>query len=633
MRKSGKNIWTYWLFTLLAVLLFWECRPKQDYILIKVGHSHGKSHSYTQALELFGELLDKESQGRYKVKVYYSSQLGSEKEMQEMLTIGSLEMAITGLLNAYEPLFSVFELPYLYDDRQHVIEVMNSTIVDDISHPLHKSGLRIIGFYENGFRHITNSKKPINHPDDLKGMMIRVPENPAQINTFKALQAIPTPLSYSELYTALVQGVVDGQENPLQNIWYGRLFEAQDHIAMTGHIYNLGYLMVSEKFFKELDKEDKLMIRNCLKRSTEWQLQYMEDSEKSLIENLKKEGIAFTYPDKELFRKATYPAYEILYNELGPKAKEIVKDIRSIREKKKVFYINSYHKGYAPSDDIMRGIFGVLDDEDVHLETFFMDTKRNNSPAYTEKVVKEALQKIKTFAPDLIIVSDDNAVKDIIVPHFKNGPIPVVYCGVNWSAESYGLPAKILTGMLEVLPLSEMMDTLRNYYPSARKLAILSENTISEIKNKEILDTLFRSKGYQRQYKLVDDFADWKRAFIKANQEADIIYLPTNGAISGWNNVEAENFVKEHMIKPVVTCDDFMMQFCALGFTKIAYEQGEWAALKGLEILRGKPPEEIPAEKNKRYDIWINEYLAQRIGLNPGTELLNISKKYSQIKN
>jgi TRAP-type transport system periplasmic protein len=326
----GRGLAVALLVALAALFLGGCARGPSEVITVKAGVSHGPSHSFTRALDYFGQELERESEGRIKVRVYSGSQLGGEKEMQEMLAVGSLELSVTGVLNTYEPLFSVFELPYLYRDREHVLKVNQGPILREVAASLVPNGLRLLGFYENGFRNITNSVRPLREPSDLAGLMIRTPENPAQIETFRALKAIPTPLSYSELYTALVQKVVDGQENPLQNIWSGRLYEAQKHVAMTHHIYNSAYVLVSERFWKRLSAEEKSLFESCLGRSSRWQLDLMEELDAELEGKLKEQGLAFTYPDRQEFEEATKPAYEALYRRLGPKAREIVEKVKRL---------------------------------------------------------------------------------------------------------------------------------------------------------------------------------------------------------------------------------------------------------------------------------------------------------------
>lgn len=290
-------------------------------------------------------------------------------------------------------------------------------------------------------------------------------------------------------------------------------------------------------------------------------------------------------------------------------------------QQKKVFYINSYHQGYAASDSVMKGIKETLP-QTVELTIFYLDAKRL-SEAEIAKKADEAVAKINEVHPDLIMASDDDAVKRVVVPHFKNIETPVVFCGVNWTATNYGLPVTNVTGMLEVLPLHETIRAAKNHNPAAKKLVVLSENSASEQKNKAVLDTLYRNEGLEPEYSLVDNFEQWKQAFIKANESADIIYIPTNGAIKNWNKEEAIEFVTKHIKKPVITCDDFMMSYAVVGFTKVAKEQGQWATKTAMQILAGTNPQAIPLAKNHQVRGWLNQPLANRIGYKPGVAIAN----------
>ena len=313
-------------------VLYTTCLPgrKEERRVVKAGLSQSPTHTFARALEMFGALLYERSGGRYTVQIFHNSRIGNEKEMQEMLTLGSLELSLSGVLNNCEPLFAVFELPYLYRDREHAWKVNRGPIMEDVSSSLHLRGLHLLGFYENGYRQISNSLRAIETPEDLRGLMIRTPENPAQIETMRALGAVPTPMNFSELYTALVQGVVDGQENPLQNIWAARLYEAQPHIAITGHIYNFTYALVSHRFWETLPPSDRQLFRECMEESMLWQIEAMKTLDEELEQRMKAEGVAFTYPDQEAFLVATRPAYASLYRLLGPKAREIAEKIEAV---------------------------------------------------------------------------------------------------------------------------------------------------------------------------------------------------------------------------------------------------------------------------------------------------------------
>ncbi len=280
---------------------------------------------------------------------------------------------------------------------------------------------------------------------------------------------------------------------------------------------------------------------------------------------------------------------------------------------KKIFYLNSYHAGYGSSDAITTGIHEALEDENVRLEIFHMDTKRNTDSTFIAEQARQALHAIDEFQPDVIIASDDNAVKYVVAPHFKSGPIPVVFCGVNWSCDQYGLPTDNVTGMLEVLPLEQAFSTLKSLYPDASTLAVISENTTSSRKNKELLDSLYRLEGFTPSYFLCDDFKEWKLAFNTANAEADLIFFPTNGAITGWDDETAKAILQENLSIPMFTPDDFMMTFAVFGFTKVAEEQGEWAANRALDIIDGQSPADIPVVENKQARVFLNKNLAEKI--------------------
>jgi gluconate transporter len=288
----------------------------------------------------------------------------------------------------------------------------------------------------------------------------------------------------------------------------------------------------------------------------------------------------------------------------------------------RVFYLNSYHAGYASSDQTMLGINETLAGK-AHLKTFFLDSKRQSSPELLGANAAAALQAIRNFQPQVLIASDDDAVKYVVVPHFKDGPMPVVFCGVNWTCESYGLPTAHVTGMLEVLPIRETIETLQRHYPAAKRLTVLSENSVSEQKNKEYLLPIFASLGLTTDYVLVDIYTQWKEQFLRANQSSDLIFLPTNGAIRDWDPAGARALVRAQIRVPAFTCDDFMMVYAVFGLTKVAKEQGQWAAQTALDILAGRRPADIAVPRNRQTAAYLNPVLAEKIGFHPEPALLN----------
>jgi ABC-type uncharacterized transport system substrate-binding protein len=290
--------------------------------------------------------------------------------------------------------------------------------------------------------------------------------------------------------------------------------------------------------------------------------------------------------------------------------------------KKKIVYINSYHRGHPPSDRITEGLIENLPADSFELTAHFMDTKRNPSKGYIEIRAAELLDSIKETKPDILVVSDDNAVKYLIEPYFQDNLIPIVFCGVNWSAEQYDLSGLNITGILELLPIDDLLVLMKSYYPSLQELLILNENTTTSQKTKQLLDTLFNHVGISATHELVNDFQEWKTVFREANQSYDIIYLQTNAAIKNWDQNEAIKFIDQHIKVPLVTCEDFMMPYSVFGMTQVSKEQGIWAAETAKDILKGTSPSDIPVSRNSMTNIWLNTELAGKINFIPDSVLL-----------
>jgi ABC-type uncharacterized transport system substrate-binding protein len=265
----------------------------------------------------------------------------------------------------------------------------------------------------------------------------------------------------------------------------------------------------------------------------------------------------------------------------------------------------------------MDAIIEEFPSDSFELVTYMMDTKRNSSLGFIENKAAQLYDSILFINPDIVIVSDDNAVKYLIQPYFSDIDLPVVFCGVNWSDKEYDLQAIKVTGMLEILPLAEVLLTMRSFYPTMKKLLVLNENTTTSRKEKSLLDTLFNRVGVSVSHELVDDFESWKKHFKEGNKIYDIIYISTNGAIKEWNHDEAVKFVFQHTSIPVVTCEDFMMPYAVVGMTKIAKEQGIWVAATAKKILKGVSPFDIPVTRNKESAIWLNTRLADKIHFQP----------------
>lgn len=294
----------------------------------------------------------------------------------------------------------------------------------------------------------------------------------------------------------------------------------------------------------------------------------------------------------------------------------------SSEKQKKIVYINSYHHGHPSSDEIMEGFMQHMPADSFDVYSWYMDTKRNPSESFIRNMASQLLDSIIIIQPDLLVVSDDNAVKYLVQPNLQKLTMPMIFCGVNWTDKDYNLPNNQVTGIIEILPVADAVQVLKSYYPSAEKLLVLNENTTTSRKEEQILDTLFQGFGLSATFKLVDNFQEWKTAFANGNTEFDIIYVSTHAAIKGWNKNEAEEFISANIKVPVFTCEDFMMPYVVLGVTKIAKEHGIWAAASARNILSGSNPNDIPVTKNKESNKWLNLHLANKINFKPDSAFL-----------
>ncbi len=277
-----------------------------------------------------------------------------------------------------------------------------------------------------------------------------------------------------------------------------------------------------------------------------------------------------------------------------------------------VVYVNSYHAGYGPSDAIAEGIRDGLPSPDYDLITVFLDGKRK--PELLPEAATKALELIRTRKPDVILVSDDDAMAHLVVPHLREGPTPVLFCGVNWSAEAYEVPNRYVAGMLEVLPVEETIQMVKAQQPEIKDLFVLSEDSPSEHKNRRFLDPIYWRSGLSTTYGLVPNFEEWKKAFTWANRNTDVVFFITHGAIKNWDEEQAVQHIRENIRVPVFTCDDWMIRYCVVGRVKERREPGDWIAQQTIRVLAGTTPEEIPLTRNKLSHPLGNRELADRIG-------------------
>lgn len=296
--------------------------------------------------------------------------------------------------------------------------------------------------------------------------------------------------------------------------------------------------------------------------------------------------------------------------------KEEIKETKSAYQGKKILYVDSYHEGYEWSDGITKGIAETLNNTGVELRIYRMDTKINPSDEFKEQAGIMAKSAIEEFKPDVVIASDDNAVNYLIMPYYKDSDIPVVFCGLNWDASLYSLPYKNTAGMVEVSLTLELINFLKEYAKGER-IGYLSADTETERKNLEYYGRLF-GLNFDKAY-FTTTLDGWKEAFLKLQDEVDILIFENNAGITDWNEQEAEAFALENTKIPIGTTNEWVMQSSLIGFVKIPEEQGQWSAQTALEILDGVSPAAIPITTNKKGKVLVNLKIADKLGavINP----------------
>lgn len=230
---------------------------------IKWGHLLSPDHPQSKAVELFARLVSERSGGKLSVQHFPSSQLGNEIQQQSALQSGVQEMmsGATTTLVGMIPEFGVLDFPFLVSTYEEADTVLDGPIGQKLLDRLPKHGFVGLAYFENGFRNITNNRRPIRGPDDIAGLKIRVMQNPIYIDTFKRFGANPVPMAFGELFTAMETGTIDAQENPLGIIWANKFYEVQKYLTITNHSYNTNIVLVSKKFWDDLSSTEQQIIQ------------------------------------------------------------------------------------------------------------------------------------------------------------------------------------------------------------------------------------------------------------------------------------------------------------------------------------------------------------------------------------
>ncbi len=288
-------------------------------VVIKLGHIAEPEHPYGKGADQFAKLVAEKSGGDIEVKVFPNSQLGGQKDLIEGLVFGSVDMALVGsaALGQFQPKISLFDLPFLFDDRPHAFRSLD-TVGMEIGQALEPRGIKLLGYMENGIRHMTNNVRPIKTPEDMKGLKIRVQTNKIHIEMIKALGASPTPMDLSELYSAMQQGTVDGQENPSAHIYTKRFYEVQKYASLTAHAYAPEPMLISMISWKKLTPKQQKIVQDAANESVAWQRKVSEDEDNDYWNKIKATGkMEVIEVDRKAFQEATKPVIAMFAKTVG----------------------------------------------------------------------------------------------------------------------------------------------------------------------------------------------------------------------------------------------------------------------------------------------------------------------------
>lgn len=312
-----------------VVFLFTGCKSDSNVRIIRLGHGLDVTHSVHQAMLQTDVYLNELSEGKMRLQIYPNQQLGSERECLELLQIGSLDMTkVSGaVLENFAPKLRIFGLPFLFDNKDHLFKVLDGTIGKELLKEGEEYWLKGVGFYDSGSRSFYTKERPVEQPEDLEGLKIRVQESVSAFDMVKQLGASPTPISWGELYTALQQGVVDGAENNPPSFYLSRHYEVCKYYSIDEHTMIPDVLLVSTHLWNRLSSEEQGWLQKAIDQSIPYQRDLWIQSENESLQAVIEAGVEVTYPKKNRFQEATQKMYQDFKKD--PQMAELIERIRN----------------------------------------------------------------------------------------------------------------------------------------------------------------------------------------------------------------------------------------------------------------------------------------------------------------
>lgn len=279
-------------------------------VTLKFGHVGQPGSLFEASVNAYAQCVDDESNGKIEVQTFGSSQLGKDKELLQKLKLGQVDFALpSSVMSSVSDEFGVFEMPYIIKDREHMKRVQEN-LGETFQAAANAKGYHIVGYFENGFRHITNNTRPIFVPADLKGVKLRTPKGEWRVKMFQLYGANPTPMAFSDVFTALQTGVIDGQENPYAQISSAKFQEVQKYLSITGHVYTPAYVLSSKQHFDGQPADVRKILSDCAQSTQTFVYRKAAELETELLEVIKAAGVQVNNADNAAFVRASKQIYD-----------------------------------------------------------------------------------------------------------------------------------------------------------------------------------------------------------------------------------------------------------------------------------------------------------------------------------
>jgi len=293
-----------------AALALGATQASAEKLILKFGHVGNPGSLFEASVNEFVKNANARLGDRAEVQAFGSSQLGKDKELLQKLKLGQITFSLpSSVMSSVADEFGVFEMPYIIQSREHM-KAVQKEVGEQFNAAAEANGYKILSYFENGFRHITNNTRPVNVPADLEGIKLRTPKGEWRVKMFQLYGANPTPMAFSEVFTALKTDVIDGQENPYAQIWSAKFQEVQKYLSITGHVYTPAYVLVSAKHFAKLPEDIQTDLMAAAAESQDAVYEMAAQLETELLDNLKAGGVEVNVADKAAFIEASKPVYE-----------------------------------------------------------------------------------------------------------------------------------------------------------------------------------------------------------------------------------------------------------------------------------------------------------------------------------